>query len=220
MKKTLRTLIAFMLCLGMSISTVSAYAAENQNNRIISIAEFEEKMQEECEKYNIGYEVLEYDPNVQITQADLDASLQRVREYGEKKLIEAETDESEMVQNEESQVPGPARIMPVTKNRSQTFNVTNVFGTGHFKLTTNVTVNAQNNGIISVNSYKVQKSGLSLNLDSYKINKITYTKDKPSTGWVSFNVDGVCEFVYTDPLLGLTASYTDEFSKAVQVNCI
>lgn len=32
-------------------------------------------------------------------------------EYGEKKLIEDGTDDSEMVQNEDSQLPGPARKM-------------------------------------------------------------------------------------------------------------
>lgn len=49
MKKDVTFTLALMLFLGMSVSNVSAYATENQNSRIISIAEFEEKCKKNVE---------------------------------------------------------------------------------------------------------------------------------------------------------------------------
>lgn len=64
--------------------------------------------------------------------------------------------------------PAAPRAMPVTKDVSSSFQVTNGAGSARMRVDANVTINAQNSNVMSVNSVNVYQNGYSLNFVSWE----------------------------------------------------
>ena len=63
--------------------SLSAFAfTTNNTDENITIQEYEAAIKNECKKYGIECEILNYNPKIEITEKDLTAELDRIRKFG------------------------------------------------------------------------------------------------------------------------------------------
>lgn len=217
MKNIKRYISFIMFFLILCNCSILAFASSNTADENISIQEYEAAIQNECKKYDIECEILNYNPKIEITKKDLAAELDRIRKFGEHKK------ERTFIDNASSNYEFPTtispRIMPQNKNVSGTFRIDCVYGWVNMKLTANITINVQAGNIMYINSYDVYPSGTYVNFDSYTLKSVTYTKDHPSLGWITFTINGTARFSYTDPYLQITTGYNVDSTETVKVDC-
>lgn len=218
MKIIKRYISFFMFFLILCNCSLSAFAfTTNNTDENITIQEYEAAIKNECKKYGIECEILNYNPKIEITEKDLTAELDRIRKFGERKKEEEFIDISNSIYKFPTTIS--PRIMPQTKNVSETFKIDCVYGWVNMKLAANITINVQAGNIMYINSYDVYPSGTYVNFDSYTLKSVTYTQDRPSLGWITFTVKGTARFSYTDPYLQITTGYNVDSTETVKVDC-
>ena len=83
----------------------------------------------------------------------------------------------------------------------------------------NVTVNAQNYEVMSVNSSRVSQIGPIVNLLDYEVLSKSTSMNTPSTGYVRGTTRVWASFGYADPVTGILTGYSHEESEIVDIYC-
>lgn len=213
MKKLVSVMLAMCTCVGLCVPALAT-------NDIISIEEYKAAIKAEGAKYEIDCNVLSYNPDIKITAEMLDYAVNNVRVYAES--IEKDT---EQASKDITTTVNPAtdsigvRSMPLSKDVSGYFTVSNAYGSASMQVDANVTVDAQNNTVISVNSTDVYQSGAFVNFDSWKTKSVSSKRNSPSTGWITLTVKGRATFSYADPVTSITTGYTHSVTEKVKIDC-
>ena len=205
MKKFWRKATAVVATVAMVCSVgMPAFAAEE----FISIDEYAAAIKAEGTKYGIDCEVIDYDPSKKITQEMLDNAI------NVDNLSSIMTLESSEKQN------NVTRNMPVTKTVQKSFSVVHPpYGSATIRADVNVTIDAQRDYVITVNSIDVHEAGGSVNLDYWLTTNTSVIKNAPSTGYITLHVDGRIRFSYTEPTTGITTAYTYDESHDLDIDC-
>ena len=211
MKKVLSVILVFSLCFSFS----SLAFAE----QFVSIEEYEAAIQAEGEKYGVSCEVLDYDPQVNITTEMLENALDEIRTYAQSLKVECDS-KAIVAESLSSQVKNAQpKLMPIDADVYTIFIVSSSYGSADMRAEANVTVDGQNDYVISVNSTNVRQSGAFVNFVSWDTIDITTTKNSPSTGWIEMDITGAITFSYADPFTGITTGVTNDVTKVVTIDC-
>lgn len=197
MKKLFKKITSLVILTVLSISlTVPAFASETTTStEILTLEECEAALNEEGKKYGMRFNLTgTVDPNMEITQAVLDEALAIVRADGEKYLSKKTLLGQQRIENTnlKNDITSPFS-MPITKSVEGTFrhDITLIAST-FFAVTADVTIDAQNNYVISVANTDIRAtahSGLIERPEPYDVH-ITYSKNYPQTGFVHFVAEG------------------------------
>lgn len=190
---------------------VGARSLDNQE--MISIEEYTEIVTKECERVGISIQVISDKKMVPVESLigafnaiDAVANSQVTSEYNSLEIREP--------------VDGVRGItgMPVDRVGYQSFTVTNLLGWAKIAVDVYVTIDAQNNHIISINNVSTYvHSGQ--NVSGWNCTGIGQSMNNPSDGYVTLNVNGIASFSYTDPVFGITNVLTTNVSQNVAVDC-
>ena len=224
MKKRLRKLLAIALTATMVMSMGAPAFATTEKE--ISIEEYEMQIQSEAKKYGIEYEVLEYDPNKVIPQEMADKAVKDIQLYGEYRTAQnisnsnkfAATKENANVMASNNEL---LRAIPMSKNVSGSFSIIVFpYGRASMAVDANVTVDAQNNAVMRVNSTDVYQLGNFVNFTGWTTTSVSPGLNSPELGWVSLLIKGRATFAYADPVTGVTSGHTEQVTEVVEINCI
>lgn len=217
MKKLVSVMLAMCTCVGLCVPVL---AAEPVTNDVVSIEEYEAAIKAEGAKYDIDCNVLSYNPDTKITAEMLDYAVNNVRAYA--KSIEKDT------QQAPGEITTPVnpvtdsigiRSMPISKDVSGYFTVNNAYGSASMQADANVTVDARNSTVISVNSTDIYQNGAFVNFDSWETKSVSSKRNSPLTGWITLTVKGRATFSYSDPVTSIKTGYTQNVTKKVKINC-
>ena len=213
MKKFWRKATAVVATVAMVCSVgMPAFAAEE----FISIDEYAAAIKAEGTKYGIDCEVIDYDPSKKITQEMLDNAIKNINVFAlESQIINVDNLSSIMTLESSEKQNNVTRNMPVTKTVQKSFSV----GSATIRADVNVTIDAQRDYVITVNSIDVHEAGGSVNLDYWLTTNTSVIKNAPSTGYITLHVDGRIRFSYTEPTTGITTAYTYDESHDLDIDC-
>lgn len=195
-KKISCFLVLTLIFIFMSSSVVLA-----NDTDVISIQEYEQAIKAEFEKYDIDYEITDYDPNVTLTRDMLNIDLAKAKEiaggFRNIQVIDA---------CERSEIITPY-MMPITKTYRKDFliNPAPIFR-ATIRVDVNLTYDGSNMEIISVNSKRAYQNGYALNFVSWTTRSIVVNT---SNNYFGVDVTGAIKFQYTDPQTGITQTYTE-----------
>ena len=218
MKKFWRKATAVVATVAMVCSVgMPAFAAEE----FISIDEYAAAIKAEGTKYGIDCEVIDYDPSKKITQEMLDNAIMNINVFAlESQIINVDNLSSIMTLESSEKQNNVTRNMPVTKTVQKSFSVVHPpYGSATIRADVNVTIDAQRDYVITVNSIDVHEAGGSVNLDYWLTTNTSVIKNAPSTGYITLHVDGRIRFSYTEPTTGITTAYTYDESHDLDIDC-
>ena len=109
--------------------------------------------------------------------------------------------------------------MPIENDVTASFQVTNGAGTARMRVDANVTLNAQNSNVISVNSVNVYQNGYSLNFVSWETTRVKTFLNNPQNGWISLEIHGHVTFSAGTPLPFINIGDSTNVIKTVQIAC-
>lgn len=115
--------------------------------------------------------------------------------------------------------PSAPRAMPIENDVTASFQVTNGAGTARMRVDANVTLNAQNSNVISVNSVNVYQNGYSLNFVSWETTRVKTFLNNPQNGWISLEIHGHVTFSAGTPLPFINIGDSTNVIKTVQIAC-
>lgn len=208
MKKVFAVVLA---CLCMC-SSLTVFAADYGESEFISIEEYKSAIKEAGEKYGVDCEVLDYNPDIQLTKEMLEKAINDIR-------LSAESFEVQQVTLNVEDGNISTRSMPVTKDVYGTFKIKDFYGEATIRVDANVTVNAQNGNVMSVNSTNAYQTGFFINFTSWQTTSISKRLNSPSNGWITLTVSGRATFSYADPWTGITTGYTHNTATPVRIEC-
>ena len=213
MKKITSIMMILCLCLGMNVYT---YAADESNN-IVPIEDYISAVKEENNKYGIECEIIDYDDNIIITKSMMEQSIKNIRKLAEN--MNSAYQEEEFYDDNDANEANVLRSMPIKKTVSKIFVVENIYGNAGMCVEADVTLNAQNGNVISVDRTEAYQKGQFTNFVSWQTTSISSTRNSPSNGYITLVVKGRAMFQYSDPLTGLTTGNTTDVSKTLKINC-
>lgn len=200
---------AFLLTISGTQAVDIAYA---NDDRLITIEEYEAAMNAEGAKYGIKCDVLAYDPSIQLTQGMLENALRNLKFSAENFKI---TDIAP------SRTMASTRSMPVRSTFYKEFRAScPPFGWADIRVEADVTVDVQNSYVIQVHNTSAYQYGPFMNFDSWETTKIDTKLNVPRAGWTRATVSGRARFSYADPVTGITTGMTYGVSNAeVYIQC-
>lgn len=206
------------MCMLFYFATVSL-AAPNED--IISIKEYEAAVKMVGEEYGIELFLLDYNPSVQITKEILAYEMDDLRlTLQMAKPVKKQTN---LFSNKKISIfpDSPQRVMPVTRYFSNSFTVSCplVNGQAVFLVSANVTTDAQNYYVISVNSITAHQVGNFTNFDGWITDSISTTRNSPSQGYITATVRGRATFSKTGSISGNKIGRTETVNETVVINC-
>ncbi len=212
-----------LFCLIAILLPTQVYASDDiLEDSIISIEEYEDAVQAACAEYDIDCYVIDYDPNVQITQEMLEHAITSARQYAES-VQSQQDDVIDLGHTYFESVPdndaSPFGVMPSTLDYFGTFFIENAYGNAYMRIDANITTNLASNSIMYVNSTDVYQLGGFVNFVNWTTTSVSYTKEYPYACWVTFYIEGRATFAYADPWTGITTGYTSNESKRVMIDC-
>ncbi len=219
MKKVSCVALALFLMMSFCVTTSATTPSSTDT---ISIAEYEAAIQAECAKYGIECRILDYDPNLQITQEMLNRGIENARNYAESLLEQKQPDLMPSIRDGNSNIDNnqsPLGIMPLTQDYIAYFRIYNTYGSADMAILANITTNLANGLVMSVNSTSVYQYGSFVNFVSWETTGVSSTRNSPKNGYVTFKITGRATFSYADPVTSITTGYTSYETKTVQMNC-
>lgn len=178
-----------------------------------TIGDYQNIVQKEADKYDIKINVIKYDASKEITSETIQRGIEEVKDYANSlKIVDVEDQ-----RNDNSDLS--AYSMIVSRTRTGSFYIENIYGSAYMKVALGVSIDLQNSAVVSVNSKSAYQSGAFVNFVSWQTTGITTTINSPSVGYVAATIQGRGTFSYADPVTGVTTGYTSSFTKRVNVNC-
>lgn len=211
MKKLSRIMLTVCMSICMAFSV---FAGVPSQDNVVSIDEYTAAIKAEGAKYGIECNILNYDPDVQLTEEMLAYAINNVRVYAKS----MKTNEQDVNIVGTSNMISPYS-MPVTRNLIGDFTIANLYGTANMRVDANVTIDINNDNVISVNSLDAYQIGAFANFQSWELTNISATKNSPSTGWIKVRVQGRVTFSYADPVTSVTTGYTSKVDRNVNIDC-
>ncbi len=213
MKKiiTILSAIAITICM-LNPLTVCASSEDNQN--MISIQEYIDIVNRECEKAGISIQV-ESEEEMVSTDA-----LTRVL-YAINAVANTQVEVNEYHAHFAQETIGNNRGvtgMPIAGSGVTNLRVTNLLGWADIAVEAYVTIDAQNAHILSINSTSTHISA-GQNISGWNGNILGQSMNSPADGYVTLNVVGYATFTYTDPVFEITNTLTTNVNSNVAVDC-
>lgn len=188
------------------------------NHTAVSIEEYEYALSEAYAAYGIGFEVLDYDSDIEITEAMLDSELEKVEANVNSMTI---TISNEVPANFGFESPvhrrahGITRAMPVRTTAYGFISLSSNYGGCVLRSEADVTIDVQNSYISNVHSYSTYQTGAFVNFDDWTTTSMSVSANNPSYGYLKMTVSGRARFSYADPLSGVTTGYTQTVTNRV-----
>lgn len=202
----------FILTIACIIDT-SAYM--NTSASHISEETFFSALKAECEKYDIGFEIVKEGDEDSLTQEMLDDCINQLAYYAKSiEAIDLDTAYDVYVDNGDSETASisPAAYMPYEKTFKKTQRLYCPASTAAYAdicLSVTAVVNADTNDLMSIKSYKTKQEGYFVNFvswtqDSMKVTP-NYAKDT-----ISATATGTMVCQYTIPNANYVVGYSSE----------
>lgn len=213
MKKIVFMTLVLMMCF---YSNIMVFASEE--DKVITIDEYETTIKNEMEKYGIECSFIEYKPGVIITEDNLRTDIYNLKMYAERinKEENLNIQPSLVKESREEVLP---YLMPVTKDVSNSHTIVSSsnIGSASIRVDANVTVNAQNDNVMSINSLDAYQYGYFINFVSWETTSITGIRNYIATGYISVNVQGRATFSYSTSLG--TVGLTEDIAFTTSIDC-
>lgn len=208
MKKLVQGFIVLTAALALNFTALAA-------PRTISIEEYEARLKAEAQKYDIEYTVLNYDPEVELTESDLERAIEHLKDFNDSIKI---TPVKTMIVTKQG--PTSTLSMPIEKTVYGAFGVSCTYGQASMTLEADVTVDAQNSRVISVDRTEVYQEGMLFNFQDWVTTSITTKLNQPYVGWIRGSVSGRLTCSYADPITGVQTGQTKKITvPSIPINC-
>ena len=181
--------------LEMNANAVNVALTENNeasSTSIITISEYEKALQEAGKPYGIEVEVLDYNPNIKLTQEMLNNAVRELQEAGSTITITDLTPAS-------NPATTPIRAMLKRGTYETNFKVSSLYGYAYITVWADVTCDFQISNVAQVHSIRVYY---------------------PSNGNLDVGVTGLARFEHPDSISGATVGITIKIDgKHVTIKC-
>ena len=213
--------IAMVGCIMGSMLEMNANAvnvALTENNKasstsIITISEYEKALQEAGKPYGIEVEVLDYNPNIKLTQEMLNNAVRELQEAGSTITITDLTPAS-------NPATTPIRAMLKRGTYETNFKVSSLYGYAYITVWADVTCDFQISNVAQVHSIRVYQQGGYVNFNSWETLDTSYQRNYPSNGNLDVGVTGLARFEHPDSISGATVGITIKIDgKHVTIKC-
>ncbi|MGN6710837.1 hypothetical protein [Anaerocolumna jejuensis] len=198
-----------MLSLAFSLLCGTAYAetTETDQTKQISIKEYENAMSQIYAQCGREWKIIDSSNAKPITKEIFDSEIERAKKEVAEYQAAYKAEEIYSATLTKTQVTGIHinSIMPVTKNVSTSTSASyGVFCNAVIIASANITYNADNGNIMSVNSQSIYQ-GTSVNLDAW-VDEGSYITNNGTFLYANFR--GKCYFSYTIPVINVKVSDT------------
>ena len=211
--------IAMVGCIMGSMLEMNANAvnvALTENNEASStsiISEYEKALQEAGKPYGIEVEVLDYNPNIKLTQEMLNNAVRELQEAGSTITITDLTPAS-------NPATTPIRAMLKRGTYETNFKVSSLYGYAYITVWADVTCDFQISNVAQVHSIRVYQQGGYVNFNSWETLDTSYQRNYPSNGNLDVGVTGLARFEHPDSISGATVGITIKIDgKHVTIKC-
>ena len=202
--------------LEMNANAVNVALTENNeasSTSIITISEYEKALQEAGKPYGIEVEVLDYNPNIKLTQEMLNNAVRELQEAGSTITITDLTPAS-------NPATTPIRAMLKRGTYETNFKVSSLYGYAYITVWADVTCDFQISNVAQVHSIRVYQQGGYVNFNSWETLDTSYQRNYPSNGNLDVGVTGLARFEYPDSISGATVGITIKIDgKHVTIKC-
>lgn len=202
--------------LEMNANAVNVALTENNeasSTSIITISEYEKALQEAGKPYGIEVEVLDYNPNIKLTQEMLNNAVRELQEAGSTITITDLTPAS-------NPATTPIRAMLIRDTYETNFKVSSLYGYAYITVWADVTCDFQNSNVAQVHSIRVYQQGGYVNFNSWETLDTSYQRNYPSNGNLDVGVTGLARFEHPDSITGATVGITIKIDgKHVTIKC-
>ena len=202
--------------LEMNANAVNVALTENNeasSTSIITIFEYEKALQEAGKPYGIEVEVLDYNPNIKLTQEMLNNAVRELQEAGSTITITDLTPAS-------NPATTPIRAMLKRGTYETNFKVSSLYGYAYITVWADVTCDFQISNVAQVHSIRVYQKGGYVNFNSWETLDTSYQRNYPSNGNLDVGVTGLARFEHPDSISGATVGITIKIDgKHVTIKC-
>ena len=202
--------------LEMNANAVNVALTENNeasSTSIITIFEYEKALQEAGKPYGIEVEVLDYNPNIKLTQEMLNNAVRELQEAGSTITITDLTPAS-------NPATTPIRAMLKRGTYETNFKVSSLYGYAYITVWADVTCDFQISNVAQVHSIRVYQQGGYVNFNSWETLDTSYQRNYPSNGNLDVGVTGLARFEHPDSIAGATVGITIKIDgKHVTIKC-
>lgn len=202
--------------LEMNANAVNVALTENNeasSTSIITIFEYEKALQEAGKPYGIEVEVLDYNPNIKLTQEMLNNAVRELQEAGSTITITDLTPAS-------NPATTPIRAMLKRGTYETNFKVSSLYGYAYITVWADVTCDFQISNVAQVHSIRVYQQGGYVNFNSWETLDTSYQRNYPSNGNLDVGVTGLARFEHSDSISGATVGITIKIDgKHVTIKC-
>lgn len=202
--------------LEMNANAVNVALTENNeasSTSIITISEYEKALQEAGKPYGIEVEVLDYNPNIKLTQEMLNNAVRELQEAGSTITITDLTPASKPATT-------PIRAMLKRDTYETNFKVSSLYGYAYITVWADVTCDFQISNVAQVHSIRVYQQGGYVNFNSWETLDTSYQRNYPSNGNLDVGVTGLARFEHPDSISGATVGITIKIDgKHVTIKC-
>ena len=202
--------------LEMNANAVNVALTENNeasSTSIITISEYEKALQEAGKPYGIEVEVLDYNPNIKLTQEMLNNAVRELQEAGSTITITDLTPAS-------NPATTPIRAMLKRGTYETNFKVSSLYGYAYITVWADVTCDFQISNVAQVHSIRVYQQGGYVNFNSWETLDTSYQRNYPSNGNLDVGVTGLARFEHPDSISGATVGITIKIDgKHVTIKC-
>ena len=202
--------------LEMNANAVNVALTENNeasSTSIITIFEYEKALQEAGKPYGIEVEVLDYNPNIKLTQEMLNNAVRELQEAGSTITITDLTPAS-------NPATTPIRAMLKRGTYETNFKVSSLYGYAYITVGADVTCDFQISNVAQVHSIRVYQQGGYVNFNSWETLDTSYQRNYPSNGNLDVGVTGLARFEHPDSISGATVGITIKIDgKHVTIKC-
>ena len=202
--------------LEMNANAVNVALTENNeasSTSIITIFEYEKALQEAGKPYGIEVEVLDYNPNIKLTQEMLNNAVRELQEAGSTITITDLTPAS-------NPATTPIRAMLKRGTYETNFKVSSLYGYAYITVWADVTCDFQISNVAQVHSIRVYQQGGDVNFNSCETLDTSYQRNYPSNGNLDVGVTGLARFEHPDSISGATVGITIKIDgKHVTIKC-
>lgn len=202
--------------LEMNANAVNVALTENNeasSTSIITIFEYEKALQEAGKPYGIEVEVLDYNPNIKLTQEMLNNAVRELQEAGSTITITDLTPAS-------NPATTPIRAMLKRGAYETNFKVSSLYGYAYITVWADVTCDFQISNVAQVHSIRVYQQGGYVNFNSWETLDTSYQRNYPSNGNLDVGVTGLARFEHPDSISGATVGITIKIDgKHVTIKC-
>ena len=202
--------------LEMNANAVNVALTENNeasSTSIITISEYEKALQEAGKPYGIEVEVLDYNPNIKLTQEMLNNAVRELQEAGSTITITDLTPAS-------NPATTPIRAMLKRGTYETNFKVSSLYGYAYITVWADVTCDFQISNVAQVHSIRVYQQGGYVNFNSWETLDTSYQRNYPSNGNLDVGVTGLARFEHPDSRSGATVGIAIKIDgKHVTIKC-